>query len=540
MQSGPRQFSLWTLMLVVLLCARAGFAQDTPANKVTPRVTPIPSVTGPIPVTADSRPFLEAAKLQTPVDLAAHGYVEEEFFVSGTGNVYDWAADGTVTIKAADRPYTTRILLRRPSDPSRFSGTVLTEILHSAMGADNNLMWGFAGNYVMSHGDAYVGITVSSNTIGALKVFNSTRYASLAFPAPVPGICGEQAGARGGGGGRGGGGRGGGDGGANPRRPAQFFPPADDSVHWDIISQVGALLKSNVLSKPLAGFNVRYIFATDHTASEAHTYARAFAKLATLPNGKPVYDGFLIKEGAGIGAVNGCGQRIAPDDPRRAFKNIGVPVIFLLSQNYVARFVPIRREDSDAPGDQYRLYEVPGASHLDKWTFLNLAPLKDREAVGAAATGGIWPFEYTCEPQEPLPDYFPENYFFSAMLFNLDQWVRNGVAPPRGDRIAIKNAGTPDAAVATDAHGNALGGIRSPYVDAPAATFVEQMTGAGACNQIGYWVPFSYRKMEALYGGAAKYEAKMLAGVDKLVQQRWLLKEDAEKLKAELRTKSAK
>jgi len=376
MRSGPRQFSLWTLMLVALRCARGGFAQDTPANKVTPRVTPIPSVTGPIPVTADSRPFLEAAKLQTPVDLAAHGYVEEEFFVSGTGNVYDWAADGTVTIKAADRPYTTRILLRRPSDPSRFSGTVLTEILHSAMGADNNLMWGFAGNYVMSHGDAYVGITVSSNTIGALKVFNSTRYASLAFPAPVPGICGEQAGARGGGGGRGGGGRGGGDGGANPRRPAQFFPPADDSVHWDIISQVGALLKSNVPSKPLAGFNVRYIFATDHTASEAHTYARAFAKLATLPNGKPVYDGFLIKEGAGIGAVNGCGQRIAPDDPRRAFKNIGVPVIFLLSQNYVARFVPIRREDSDAPGDQYRLYEVPGASHLDKWTFLNLAPLK--------------------------------------------------------------------------------------------------------------------------------------------------------------------
>ena len=59
--------------------------------------------------------------------------------------------------------------------------------------------------------------------------------------------------------------------------------------------------------------NVRYIFATDHTASETHTYARAFAKLATLQNGKPVYDGFLIKEGAGIGAVNACGQRIAPD-----------------------------------------------------------------------------------------------------------------------------------------------------------------------------------------------------------------------------------
>jgi len=540
MRSRVRQFSVWTAMLVTLLCAQAGFAQDA-SNRVTARVTPIPTVSGPIPVTADSRPFLEAAKLQTPVDLAARGYVEEEFFVSGTGNVYDWAPDGTVTIKAADRPYTTRILLRRPSDPTRFSGTVLTEMFHSGLGSDNNLIWGSAGDYVMSHGDAYVGITVSGNTIGVLKVFNSTRYASLAFPAPVPGICGEQAaGGRGGRGGARGGGGGRGGGAPNPLRPAEFFPPADDSVHWDIISQVGALLKSNVPNKPLAGFNVRYIFASDHTASDTHTYARAFAKLATTPNGKPVYDGFLVKEGAGVGAVNACGNQMAPDDPRRGFKNIGVPVIFLLSQNYVARFVPIRREDSDAPGDQYRLYEVPGASHLDKWSFNNLAPMKDREAVGAAATGGIWPFNYTCEPMEKaLPDYFPYEYFIHAMLFNLDEWVRNGVAPPRGDRMMIKNAGTPMAAVATDVHGNAIGGIRNPYVDVPEATFVEQMTGPGACNQIGYWLPFSYKKMETLYGGAAKYETKVLAGIDKLVQQRWLLKSDADKLKTELRTKWA-
>ena len=101
--------------------------------------------------------------------------------------------------------------------------------------------------------------------------------------------------------------------------------------------------------------------------------------------------------------------------------------------------------------------------------------------------------------------------------------------------MGITNAGAPNAAVATDAHGNGLGGIRNPWVDTPAATFVEQMTGEGACNQIGYWLPFSYRKMGTLYGGAAKYEARVIAGIDTLVQQRWLLKDDAEKVKAQLR-----
>jgi len=47
MHSRVRQFAVWTALLAALLCALAGFAQDTPTNKVTPKVTPIPSVTRP-------------------------------------------------------------------------------------------------------------------------------------------------------------------------------------------------------------------------------------------------------------------------------------------------------------------------------------------------------------------------------------------------------------------------------------------------------------------------------------------------------------
>src|SRR5687768_10243737 len=43
-------------------------------------------------------------------------YVTEEFFVSGT---------------AQGAPYTTRIIVRRPSDPATFSGVVVAEALHA-------------------------------------------------------------------------------------------------------------------------------------------------------------------------------------------------------------------------------------------------------------------------------------------------------------------------------------------------------------------------------------------------------------------------
>ncbi len=48
--------------------------------------TPVPKFTGPIPVTADSYPFLDAGHSLVPYDLAKYGYVEQEFIVSGTGD----------------------------------------------------------------------------------------------------------------------------------------------------------------------------------------------------------------------------------------------------------------------------------------------------------------------------------------------------------------------------------------------------------------------------------------------------------------------
>ncbi|MDT0271138.1 alpha/beta hydrolase domain-containing protein, partial [Streptomyces sp. DSM 44915] len=68
------------------------------------------------------------------------GYVEEEFFVSGKANVYDWPAGGAV-IRTPDAPYTTRVLVRRPAAKTRFSGRVVVEMLNPSNLMDLNIGW---------------------------------------------------------------------------------------------------------------------------------------------------------------------------------------------------------------------------------------------------------------------------------------------------------------------------------------------------------------------------------------------------------------
>ena len=88
-----------------------------------PITVPVPAVTGPVPATEDSHPFAAAGVAQTPIDLAAYAYVDEEFFNSGSGYVYRWHEDGGLGVRARGLEYTTRILVRRPPDAHNVSST---------------------------------------------------------------------------------------------------------------------------------------------------------------------------------------------------------------------------------------------------------------------------------------------------------------------------------------------------------------------------------------------------------------------------------
>jgi hypothetical protein len=100
--------------------------------------------------------------------------------------------------------------------------------------------------------------------------------------------------------------------------------------------------------------------------------------------------------------------------------------------------------------------------------------------------------------------------------------------------MTLNGPGTPQAAVAVDSYGNGLGGIRSPEVDVPAATYYTHAPGQATCRNIGYKVPFDWSRLETLYGSSKGYAAKVNQKIDELVKGKWLLESDAKRLRNEL------
>src|SRR5580704_17817638 len=98
------------------------------ASVISPQATgPAAELTGPVTTGRFNQPVSAVA-----IDVASRGYVTEEFFASGTASVFEPSApfgpDGRWSVTpGSTAPYRTRFVVRRPSDPARFNGTVLVE-----------------------------------------------------------------------------------------------------------------------------------------------------------------------------------------------------------------------------------------------------------------------------------------------------------------------------------------------------------------------------------------------------------------------------
>jgi len=131
---------------------------------------PSPLVTGPIPAHASpGDPSHDYPQLATSLDLASLGYVEEEYFFSGTANVYSTPALTTGTIVSSGHPYKSRIIVRRPTSPAQFNGTVLVEWVNVTSGYNNDAMFRASQDHLTRAGFAYVGVSAQRVGVQPLR-----------------------------------------------------------------------------------------------------------------------------------------------------------------------------------------------------------------------------------------------------------------------------------------------------------------------------------------------------------------------------------
>jgi hypothetical protein len=209
-----------------------------------------PDVVGPIPGTvpgdrladdiADTYPFFS-----TPFDLAARGYVEQEFYLSGKAD--GWSTDGTQV--ATDIPYTTRIVVRRPVNPARFNGTALVEWQNVTAGYDLDALWN--GEAITRAGYAWIGVSAQRVGVNQLRAWSPTRYGRL----DVTGNGAYQA----------------------------------DELSYDIFAQAGQALRARGHDSPMGRLRVDTLLAIGASQSAGRMtvyYDRV------LPQVRPVFDGY--------------------------------------------------------------------------------------------------------------------------------------------------------------------------------------------------------------------------------------------------------
>jgi hypothetical protein len=112
-----------------------------------------------------SMPFDGLGYMPATKGLSDFDYVEDEFFFTGTSPAY-----------------TTRMVVDRPRDPAKFTGTVFVEWFNVTGGIDIAPLWTLSREFMMRQGHVHVGVSAQQVGANALKNYDSVRYAPINHP----------------------------------------------------------------------------------------------------------------------------------------------------------------------------------------------------------------------------------------------------------------------------------------------------------------------------------------------------------------------
>ncbi len=487
-------FTIATI-LVLVVGLSAGLAAASAAN---------PGVTGPV---SGGLGAIQPPNLN-PFDLAQVGYQQSEYFLEGTATAYTAATplptDGTITATpASTAPYKTRVVVYRPSDASKFNGTVIVEWLNVSGQVDGNPDWTMTHNELIREGAAWVGVSAQAVGLNQLKC-PTTIPAPGCFVAP-----------------------------GDPVRYASLSHPGD-SYSYDIYSQAGQAVRSNS-AQLLGGLTPTKLIAVGESQSAGRmvTYIDAVHPLVH------VYDGFLVHSRGARGAALSQAPlpSIPAPTPNQLIRtDLDVPVFTFQTESDVATGFLARQPDTNL----FRLWEAAGTSHFDHYG-LSIGPNDIGDGQGAVANLEAMQHP-TTSPGPGAECSLPLNtggahWLLNAAVYWLNQWVRNGTPPPTAP--VLQTVSTTPFVYAKDANGNTLGGVRTPHVDAPIAALGGFGNSAAPgntnpisafCGLFGSTVPYTPEQLAALYKNHGQFVSAWGQATRNLVKAGFLLQADEKEL----------
>ena len=493
---------LIALLAVAFLGAGLLACSSTDSSSKGPKVVPPSppsreSVTVPTVVPATGgrgQAFIAAAS----GDLAAVGYEQSEFFISGKATAYQPAqpltADGNWSVDAATTAdYKTRAIVRRPTDPANFNGNVIVEWLNVSGGLDAAPDWTYTHVELIREGYAWVGL--SAQVVGIDGGPSMGLVAGYTLKA------------------------------ADPGRYGSLVHPGDQ-YSYDMYTQTGAAawFANDVM---LGGLQPERVIAIGESQSAFRltTYVNAVG-----PN-TDIWDGYLVHSRGNAGAALNVDVKMPTD--QRIRTDLNVPVLqFQAETDMLGRglnSIGARQPDTDL----IRTWEVAGTAHADAYN-LGIGDTDNGDGAGDAALfqamltppASIYGGLLSCTT--PI-NAGPHTYVLRSALNSLDNWIRTGEVPESRPTLDINNG-----AFVLDAKGNVTGGIRTPHVDVPVATLSGLgQSGSAFCGLFGTTVtppPADFASW-ALPNGRAAFDAAWIASLDDAVAKGNILEVDAVQLR---------
>ncbi len=509
-----------TALAATMLCALAGLAVASAA--ALPTVTELPAGSGAHGYAYDAVPQTPAIPGAPFIDLSEAGYAEREFTMSGGANIYKqsgiWSSNGkwSVSVSQANVPYTTRLLVRYPTNPAKFNGTVVFEWLNDTTGGDQDPVWSELYNEIIKQGYAYVGVTAQRPGMKDLAAWDPERYGTL--------------------------------GDSNDGESYEIFTQAANVVKADSATLLGGLTPTELIG---AG--------DSQSAFRVDTYVNA------IQPASHAFNGFMAIGRGATAAPIGEGLVATSPFPVKIRTDSTAPFIQLNTQGDIEELDAAAARQPD--NNDLRTWELAGASHIDEheaaYETETIAREEPNVEIPSCLLGTPIEGTGTVLDGHNQVNNMPLFEVEDAALVALQNWLTKGVQPPHSPQISaipvffglyylvnknqygIANGGIqmPDAQVPVEDYSAInFANVSEESLSLPAITaeledvFTSLETGgisnealrdSGLCLLSGYFTDFSGATLKSLYPTTASYASKFATAAKAEVAAGFITREDA-------------